>query len=295
MFNATIFRVVICLFIAILVEIDSQDLDTNVRYLVLQISRLGLANRLRSMADWYVISTISSRTLLVSWEATIDCNITFPEIFNTGPTTLKLLPFHLPIDGQGEKLVSRMAMMNNMTYLSLDIQSTNKLEKNFLMNPNEVNSDIQVVYTTYDGIISLQGLSPQQYLYTRSKFLSELIPNNFIQENVAKIKNDHFNDCLMIGIHYRAHDPRFDWEVVPPKMGDDTAQAFGVGATVEDFERVMRSIQSNFAIDTEQSNKYRIVPKVRFFVASNDLAAKQYLLRQFPDSIAIMGDGGRDS
>lgn len=56
------------------------------KYILLLVSRLGLANRLRTMADWHQIAVSSNRTLLVSWESTIDCNASFTDLFVSGET-----------------------------------------------------------------------------------------------------------------------------------------------------------------------------------------------------------------
>lgn len=61
------------------------NLDADKRYLVVRIHRLGLANRLRCIADWHQIAVRSDRHLLVSWAPTYDCNITFPGLFIAGP------------------------------------------------------------------------------------------------------------------------------------------------------------------------------------------------------------------
>ena len=54
------------------------------RYLVVRLHRLGLANRLRSMADFHVIASSSNRHLLISWSPTADCNASFVDLFASG-------------------------------------------------------------------------------------------------------------------------------------------------------------------------------------------------------------------
>ena len=63
---------------------SSDDDDDGGKYILLLVSRLGLANRLRTMADWHQIAVYSNRTLLVSWESTVDCNASFTDLFVSG-------------------------------------------------------------------------------------------------------------------------------------------------------------------------------------------------------------------
>ena len=76
----------------------------------------------------------------------------------------------------------------------------------------------------------------------------------------------------------------FDWEVVPPAPGQNTAQPFGGGATLGHFESNMAKLSEHFGAD-----------RVRFFVASNDPEAKRYMQGKFKGTIAIFGDDNRSS
>ena len=73
-----LFRFIVFALAASLWASESQKADIlkdENKYIVLQISRLGLGNRLRSIADWYQIAVISERHLLVSWVPTADCKL----------------------------------------------------------------------------------------------------------------------------------------------------------------------------------------------------------------------------
>ena len=61
------------------------------RVLLLNVKRLGLANRLRTVADWHQIAALTNRTLLLSWVPTFDCNAKFDQLFENWPKTLGLL------------------------------------------------------------------------------------------------------------------------------------------------------------------------------------------------------------
>ena len=129
--------------------------------------------------------------------------------------------------------------------------------------------------TDYDGVLSLAGISCQQYLSSRSSFLVSLVPSVEDAKFVADIKKDYFKSYLMVGIHFRTHDSKQDWEVVPPFDSSPSARKFGDGASTEDFVRIMSAIKANFADYTNMG-----ISTVRFFVASNSEKAKgiHYLL-----------------
>ena len=63
---------------------DSGMFNSSQRYLVVRLHRLGLANRLRSMADFHAIASSSDRHLLISWSPTADCNASFVDLFASG-------------------------------------------------------------------------------------------------------------------------------------------------------------------------------------------------------------------
>ena len=67
-------------------EERTADISSGQRYLVVRLHRLGLANRLRSMADFHLIAASTDRHMLISWSPTLDCNASFPDLFVSGIT-----------------------------------------------------------------------------------------------------------------------------------------------------------------------------------------------------------------
>lgn len=61
-----------------------EDVDFEEKYLIVVLTRLGLANRLRTLSDWYNIALIQNRTMLVNWVPTLDCNAYFTDLFEVG-------------------------------------------------------------------------------------------------------------------------------------------------------------------------------------------------------------------
>ena len=254
--------------------LTKNDIFGQEKYIVLKISRLGLANRLRSLADWYSISVVSNRSLLVSWEPTLDCNITLPAFIHYIPPPFKLLSFYLPHDDvDSETLVSTIAAASNLTYMNLDHGNSG----GFFMRKNSViMSDIDVLYTSYDGIVILENMTCQQYMSMRMNFYALIKAKEATINFVNDIIEQYFVGKIMIGIHIRIHDRRYDWEVVPPIFGEKNAVSFGTGASVEDFITIMHQIQNKFRF---LSPKGEEIPTIRFFVASNDHYVKSKILR----------------
>lgn len=266
------------------------------RYLVLVISRLGLANRLRSLANWYQIASMSDRTLLVSWEPTLDCNAKFTDLFIDGPPQFRIMGDHLPAAEDGVRYVEAIANKRNISNYAIyhdgDTNMWVDSRKAFVMSKKIPYSSAQVVITHYDGAISLEGVGCQQYMLMHSNFLTSLVPNQEAQDFLASMRTQHFVNRVMVGVHFRAHDAAQDWAVVPPLHGSSEAQIFGVGAPVESFLEVMSNIQNQFAYVDRHG---RIKTHVRFFVASNSEEDKNKFRRAVPDGIFLAGDHRRDS
>jgi len=265
---------------------------------VLIVSRLGLANRFRALVDWYQLALLSRRELIVSWEATSDCNATFPDLFKAGPDKLKILPFVLPAGVTGLNVVADMATEFGLTVSILseaprdppeDPREVNMFapgHSSFVVSKSILMGDVDVLVTDYIGLTIFEGLGCQSYTFKHSEILRALVPNDNLMGFVKEVKNNYFSDRMMIGVHVRLHEEHQDWAVVPPfQYGDDqlTAVNFGVGATTEHFIDYLSRIAAKMST------------QVRFFVASNSPDAKKLILAHFPDTVIINGDYRRDS
>ena len=210
--------------------------------------------------------------------------------FESGPERLKFIPYDIP--GNREEVVTYFEQESRENKVSYKTINTENMFANgrdsFVISRSAVFNDIQVIITSYDGVLVLEGVKCQHYLAMRSEFLSSLIPVKGVRDVVSQVKN-YFEEKVMVGVHYRAYDTTHDWEVVPPMEGGDSANAFGVGATIEDFERLMRKINNAFLTQTGGES----VSYVRFFVASNSDTAKQHFLSVFRDAVSISGEYSR--
>jgi hypothetical protein len=283
------------------VEILSSPATSNEKYLIIFLERLGLANRFRTLADWYLISLVSERTLIVSWKPTVECNISFSDLFDGVPPKIKFL----------SEPISSTEIPTLQNYLSSHQKSHQYYtgdEENFwvsknlgyLVLKNYFLNEISYLFTSYDGQITLEDIPCQYYSQKHSFFLNSLQPKKEYLDLVENIWENYFKDFIPVGIHLRLNDPRYDWAVVPPfgGSGPDANQAkeFGVGATLEHFYSAMKTIEKYFEWtvpvpvnddNPSDADKTKTVSLVRFFVASNNKIEKQKLLEYFPTAVSL--------
>ena len=271
-------------------EIYQLSQQGNGRFLLLAMERLGLANRLRTMADWYGVATNTNRTLVVSWRPTADCNIDFYELFEHGAPGLFVLTEPLPIKAERDAYLSPYVVSGKVKQLvtERDIWANPTLA--FMGKPSVFLDSIPILITDYDGEISLEGVPCIAYTSKHRFFHSHLVPKTEYQDLVNAFWEEHFlsKGVLGVGVHYRAKDSRFDWAVIPPFGGSNRATDFGEGATLQDFVAAMLRIALHFTYEapsttTESgallSNRRR--PLIRFFLASNSEEAKNQLIQLF--------------
>jgi hypothetical protein len=179
--------------------LDSSSLSSTQKYLILHIERLGLANRLRSIADWYHLAGLSNRKLLLSWVPTAECNATFNELFEDGPSNFDVLSLPLPI-GNSEAISAASALATNShvtfeTLLTRD--SSSRAEMNYFFEHSErflLFQDITVLFTNFDAPIVLPGTPCPSHLSMRSSFYSSLIPVSEIRSTVKEIHSNYFQN-----------------------------------------------------------------------------------------------------
>jgi hypothetical protein len=222
------------------------------RYIILSLDRLGLANRLRSMADWYQIASLSGRKLVVSWVPSYDCNSSFDSLFkineNMLPPGLQVLSKPLSSSASGVQAaleVSRhdaleLGLSFHALYYKEHVAVDSITEEfassaigddggesqgqgmyapnfnTFIANRETFVKGKDVIFTNYDGILVFPGIPCQHYFSSKSSFYQELHPLSDIQKAVDDIYSTYFSHKLMIGVHIRMHVDGFDWAVVPP-------------------------------------------------------------------------------
>ena len=70
---------------------------------------------------------------------------------------------------------------------------------------------VQAVITSYDGVLTLDGVKCQQYFHARGSFYQSLVPVKSVRDMVSELRDNYFLNKIMVGVHYRAFDPVNDW------------------------------------------------------------------------------------
>ena len=170
---------------------DNVNMNESSKYIVLHIQKLGFANRIRVLADMSLIASITKRILLFSWEPTQECNIEFSEIFEDLPTNVRLLPFILPHGDDGKSMIKEIAYHKQLSFIDID-------HEGFLMSGEHLFSDVSIVYTQYNGVVSLEGVSCELYMYSRTKFYNALIPVIEYRNTIKEIQENYFENYFII-------------------------------------------------------------------------------------------------
>lgn len=270
------------------------DTSPSERYIFLLIGRLGFGNRMKTLADWYKLAMASKRTLLVNWERTADCNMHFLDVFGGSFDSLQFVSDELDGVTNSLEAVGQLAESAKLSHVIFSSQNCSafwaKGNDSFMLARALIMSEVQVIITDYDGALTVEGVSCQQYMTTESRFLNALVPKESIKAMVDDITSNYFSEQLMIGVHYRHHDPLQDWAVVPPLMNSFTATEFGEGATIDHFIEVMKKVEAKFTSVLSDGSKWI---GCRFFVTSNSEEMKITLLETFPSAVALAGPHSR--
>ena len=66
-------------------------------------------------------------------------------------------------------MIKEIAYHKQLSFIDID-------HEGFLMSGEHLFSDVSIVYTQYNGVVSLEGVSCELYMYSRTKFYNALIP-----------------------------------------------------------------------------------------------------------------------
>jgi hypothetical protein len=271
------------------------------RYLVLIIETLGLANRLRAMADWYIIARQTSRELIVSWRATDDCNAAYTDLFIGGPNHFQVLSVPVPLHEQGIKFIQTAAQRRNISYRIIDDENrqtwmdNNDLAFGFLLKREIAFTSEQVLITTHNGLVALENMPCQLYVLQRSKFYQSLKVQTQLENLVNSLFETYFQTYIPVGIHIRTFNPVYDWAVVPSANENmKHAEKFNENLTTEDYIQIMQQIYEKFAYQDPMTGLKKSA--IRFFLASNTAEEKQIFGKHFDENVIyINGEYDRNS
>jgi hypothetical protein len=266
----------------------------NKKIIILNVDRLGLMNRMRSVVDWYSIAQMSNRRLFVNWRSSYDCNVEFRDLFEKAPKELTVLRYHIPVTSNYSSFILQAANRYNFSVriLENDEELWNPVHNfTFFASKQLMFSSQDIIVTSFLGRITFEDIPSCHYYFSQhSNILSQFIPKIYFTNIVNQVLNNFFQDSIPVGIHLRIHDSRYDWEIVPPKEGT-LAQNFGDGATINDFITIMNNMETSFPSLPNQENSTLI----RFFIASNDFRIKQEILKYFPTAITLSQEISRET
>lgn len=269
MTNITIFIIIYSLILCI-------NFVQSEKHIILVLNSFGLANRIRAISSWYGISKLSNRKLIISWEPSIECNVTFTSLFQKVPDNMFVLENPLTNKANGINIeqaintIKNEALNNKLSFAILkdreedDEDYKNEeigmfakgFNKKFIISQRLMLNGPDILLTNHNGVVSLAGIPCQLYNNYKTLFYDNIIPIDNVNNMVNHIYKTYFEHKIMIGVHIRMHDNNIDWAVVPPgglrdsNPDDDKnkneALFFGQGAEPQLFYNAMISINNQF-------------------------------------------------
>ena len=145
------------------------------------------------------------------------------------------------------------------------------------------------------------GMSCTSYYNLKSSFYHLLTSSPYINTSLNEVINNAINTLLTstntkgmgewVGVHYRAYDWNFDWEVVPPQnglLGQDTIDV----TTSGNEAAVGWESTSPLSAFVEVLKDARGGEGRRFLAFSNSMNSKDYLVRSFQNGVVYKIDYG---
>lgn len=270
--------------------------------IILPVNALGLANRMRLIASAYSIALRMNKSLVVIWQANEDCMASFYELFDEA-SDISVLIMEPGMDNSVFSRTVREALNFVGSVKNLSIQE--HYPRDFYVSIGDVSPHgIHILWTR--GTHASVDSECTDYLADKQQFYRLLRPTAAVTELIDSV-DIQSDDELVVGVHIRAFDARYDWAVVSPSLasvrekGGESSQhphpaaasssarneldsnatdspsmkplhlqskRFDQAASLEAFVGVMEDL-----IQTH--------PAVRFFLASNSAQAKRNLVQHF--------------
>lgn len=212
-------------------------------FYVLPITLLGFANRMRILAGFYAIAVQEKRHLIVLWQPTTDCDAAFHEIFEE---TDKFSVYSFPRSELSTTDIES-DILKTLVKVSTDVNIFMKFaypRKFLYTEPLDREHDrvISLVWTR--AIHAPAQLSCQENYKAKSRLYKQLKPVKSIQDNLFRFKKmfkqtfEGFFSTVVVGVHIRAYDERYDWRVVTPpafKIESDSQVVSPDGTVLDTF------------------------------------------------------------
>ncbi len=207
----------------------------------------GLANRLRGIASAKILADHTGRRLLLNWEPSKnECNISWEDLFVN-----QLERYHLPFSSfqKGVNLYDDTGS-HDFYWDAPQLLAQNK-------------SDVVAMRTFRN--FRPKGMTEEDFRHAKSRFYNSLVPISAVDGVVSKMRERHFKDNDVIGVHIR----RTDYYSYMVKNLSSIAPT-GL------FVKTMRDI-------------LRTNPKTKFFLATDDKNEEQLVGNNLKDAVIVYG------
>lgn len=243
------------------------------KFIILPLLQLGLANRLRIIAGMYFIAKNSGRKLVLLWQPTSDCMVNFSELFRNYNKD-----FYIHSLDYESKYTTKEISEAISYYIEENKVSWSILHpRHFFVDINDKyeykNHGVVTIWTL--GIHAPKSMHCGDYLYSKSLFYKALKPSPSVSGMIdSLLYADFSNGNRVVGVHIRAYHTKYDWPVVVP-LSNSNVQRFDQVTPIDSYINIIQSILYNY-------------PNTKFFVASNNIQAKEHLIGIYGDRIVTL-------
>ncbi len=257
--------------------------DDQATPLIASVHRLGLANRLRSLASAHVFATDADVDLVVRWKAERGCDCEAEDLFHEPPWST--------FRGNGSALDGLLNMVNE-TQPSVVLKPSSGRPLLVIRSSGRWRWSLPVTLDAkkYSAIIidprgqfAHHRMDCREFLHRKRAFYQRVndaaMRVEGLNETLVNLRNA-LQDKFVIGLHVRTYDPSFDWPVVPPPdVSVESSTTWDESAPIRvHFEAARRVLKRH--------------PRAVIFLASNDASVKARAKREFKDSELIYADWG---
>ena len=285
--------------------------------------------------------------LIVIWVSSVECPVLFHEVFDSSSVHVISLD-HEVLDAfspgmqhvydedrrRSFEFSLRKVIANIVNKSNIPLRLKEMHLRSFLIDNNDFQWDLVDIHLLWTrGTHVIDSIPCNEYLHLKSVFYRSLTPTKAVSDLMSTVdfkhdqdynhrnqdahdqRNDNDNDNeILIGIHVRAFDSTYDWEVVNPIQRKAQLVYSNVTNDFNVFDR-SSSASTNGVTDNSSSSPYTakrfdqvqsidvfiafmnsmlaIHPTARFFIASNSIQVKvmihHYFINQLgPSRILIV-------
>jgi hypothetical protein len=263
-----------------------QILLTKGRVVVIPVNVLGLANRLRIISSACTIAASHNASLLVVWQGNEDCAAEFQDLYTFKSSGIAAVAVDAGLtNGEFEKKVRHTI---STVCIQNDLSVGEVYPRDFLVGGDWSAKDLTVMWTR--GTHADISTSCWEYAYSKRQFYQQLALLPAVQTLVDSVDlAAPGGGGLVVGVHIRAFDERYDWAVVSPSLAASNIAANSTTSHGERDYTVLQNVRAKRFDETASlqsfvdimGNVIRLRPNIRFFLASNSIQAKNNMIAHF--------------